>query len=119
MMAKKNTTGAAALTPSRLERLYKLLTLIAAQARSRDLLSKRLKIDVRGFYRDIEYLRSLDIEIGNENDRYYLVGNLDDALSQLPFPDPGLSLQEALLLARGRTEAHRRLRTRIDHLIRA
>ncbi|OWK34564.1 hypothetical protein [Fimbriiglobus ruber] len=102
-----------AVTPQRGVRLYRLLSLIADSSRTRQTLLKRLKVDLRGFYRDLELLRSLGVEILSNGDSYQLVGALDDALTKLPFPDPGLSFRDALLLSQGRTTAHRKLRSRI------
>ncbi len=104
-----------ALTAQRAARLYRLLTLIAGAARTRPTLLKKLKVDLRGFYRDLELLRGLGVEVHSSGDRYELVGALDEALAKLPFPDPGLSVRDALDLANGRTEARQRLRTRINH----
>jgi predicted DNA-binding transcriptional regulator YafY len=106
-----------AVTAARAARLYRLLSLVADAARTRPVLLRKLKVDLRGFYRDLELLRSLGVNIAAEGDRYHLVGTLADALEKLPFPDPGLSLREALLLSQGRTDAHRKLRSRINSFI--
>ncbi len=105
------------VTAQRATRLFQLLKLTAEAARTRQTLLRRLKVDLRGFYRDLELLRSLGIAVACDGDRYQLVGGLDDALARLPFPDPGLSLREAFLLSNGKTEAHRKLRSRIHSLI--
>jgi len=101
------------VTAGRAGRLYKLLLQVERTARPRDALLRKLKVDVRGFYRDLELLRELGIGVASDGERYQLEGELDDALGRLPFPDPGLSLRDALKLAQGRTEAHRKLRGRI------
>jgi hypothetical protein len=105
------------VTAQRAARLYRLLSLTSDKPRPRTSLTRRLRVDVRGFYRDLEMLRSLGITVACDGDRYQLHGTLDEALSRLPFPDPGLSLREALLLAHGRTDAHRKLRSRINTFI--
>ncbi len=106
------------ITPGRAARLYHLLTLTAAGAgRTRPALLKKLKVDVRGFYRDLGFLRELAIEMTCDGDRYRLTGDLDAALDKLPFPDPGLSLRDAILLAEGRTAAHRRLKSRVTSFL--
>ena len=108
----------AAVTAARAARLYRLLALVDAAPRVRSVLLKRLKVDLRGFYRDLELLRSLGVAVTADGDRYTLATPLDDALSRLPFPDPGLSLRDALQLAQGgRSDAHRKLRSRIDSFI--
>jgi predicted DNA-binding transcriptional regulator YafY len=106
------------LTPSRAARLYKLLTLLEDGSQTRNALLKKLKLDVRGFYRDLEALRGFEIEItSTDANKYALTGNLDDALARLPFPDPGLNLRDALQLANGTTTAHRKLRQRINSFL--
>ena len=105
------------ITAQRASRLYKLLAQIAEADRPRATLLRRLRVDLRGFYRDLELLRSLGVDVHCDGDRYRLLMPLPDALARLPFPDPGLSLRDALLLAEGRTDAHRKLRTRIHAFI--
>lgn len=105
------------VTAQRAARLYRLLTLTTESPRPRQALLRRLKVDLRGFYRDLEFLRALGIAVASDGDRYRLTGTLDDALARLPFPDPGLSLRDALQLAQGRTDAHRKLRSRIKSFL--
>jgi predicted DNA-binding transcriptional regulator YafY len=105
------------VTAQRAARLYRLLSLTAEKAQTRPALLRRLRVDLRGFYRDLVLLRSLGIGVATDGDRYQLVGTLDEALARLPFPDPGLSLREALVLCNGRTDAHRKLRTRVNTFI--
>jgi len=117
-MARGQTpTLARTITAPRAARLYRLLSLMDGTHRARATLLKRLKVDLRGFYRDLELLRSLGVAVESDGERYLLTGTLDDALKTLPFPDPGLSLRDALQLANGRTDAHKKLRTRIDTFI--
>jgi hypothetical protein len=117
MGKKQRTMTAHAITAERAGRLYRLLTLTSASARARPLLLSRLKVDVRGFYRDLELLRGLGIEVTFDGDKYRLDGELDIALARLPFPDPGLSLRDVLQLARGNTDAHRKLRRKVDSFL--
>ena len=107
------------LTPSRAARLYKLLTLLGDGSQTRAALLRKLKLDVRGFYRDLEALRTLGIEVaaGSDDARYALAGELDDALAKLPFPDPGLNVRDALQLANGSTAAHRKLKQRVNSFL--
>ena len=117
-MGRKNADRPGpAITTARAARLYRLMTMTAGASRTRKVLLARLKLDLRGFYRDLEFLRALGVEISFANDRYQLVGDLDTSLAALPFPDPGLSIRDALQLSRGNTEAHRKLRRRIDALL--
>jgi hypothetical protein len=104
-----------AVTVERASRLYRLLHLLAAGAPNRATLMRRLKLDVRGFYRDLELLRASGIVVEAESRRYRLITPLTDALIRLPLPDPRLTIGEARILARGRSPAHRKLR---DHLSR-
>ena len=115
-MAKHRTPRsrppARAVTAARAARLYRLIKALASP-QSRPQLLKRLKLDVRGFYRDLELLRTFGIRVRLEDGRYVLQGGFDDALRGLPFPDPRLNLSEALQLAKGRTAAYKTLQERI------
>jgi predicted DNA-binding transcriptional regulator YafY len=121
-MARKRTTSPSpssaarsGLTAERTARLYRLLRLLSTP-QNRQALIRRLRIDVRGFYRDLESLRTLGIGVALEGGRYTLDDTVDAALACLPFPDPQLTCSEALLLAKGRTGAHRKLREKIARL---
>ena len=118
MGRKKAEAAPVTLTAPRAARLYRLLTLLGDGPQTRRFLLSRLKLDVRGFYRDLEALRALGIEVaaGIDN-KYALVGPLDDALARLPFPDPGLNVRDALQLANGTTPAHRKLRQRVNSFL--
>jgi hypothetical protein len=119
MGRKKVDASAVSLTSLRAARLYRLLTLLGTGPQTRGFLLRRLKLDVRGFYRDLEALRALDIEVttGGEEAKYALVGELDDALAKLPFPDPGLNVRDALQLSNGSTAAHRKLKQRVNSFL--
>jgi hypothetical protein len=105
------------VTTDRFVRLYRLVQLLAAGPATRDTLARRLRLDVRGFYRDLELLRTAGIDVAVASGRYSLAGRGADALTHLPFPDPRLSLGEAQTLAKGRTAAHRRLADLIKRLV--
>lgn len=119
MRRNKVDAATVTLTASRAARLYRLLTLLGAGPQTRAALLRRLKIDVRGFYRDLEALRALGIDVTTSGDepKYALAGELDDALAKLPFPDPGLNVRDALQLANGTTAAHRRLKQRVNSFL--
>ena len=119
MGRKKVDAPAVSLTSLRAARLYRLLTLLGTAPQTRGFLLRRLKLDVRGFYRDLEALRTLGIEVaaGSDDARYALSGELDDALARLPFPDPGLNVRDALQLANGSTAAHRKLKQRVNSFL--
>lgn len=116
---KKVDASAVSLTSLRAARLYRLLTLLGTGPQTRAFLLRRLKLDVRGFYRDVEALRGLGIEVGTsgEDAKYSLVGDLDGALAKLPFPDPGLNVRDALQLSNGSTAAHRKLKQRVNSFL--
>lgn len=118
MGSKKADPVPVTLTAPRAARLYKLLTMLGEGAQTRRRLLSRLKLDIRGFYRDLEVLRGLGIEIvAGADNKYFLSNGLDDALSRLPFPDPGLNVRDALQLAKGETPAHRKLRQRVTSFL--
>jgi hypothetical protein len=121
-MAAKRGTGASPLartvTADRARRLYRLLQLLGTGPQSRDTLLRKLRLDIRGFYRDLELLRTAGIGVLLSGGRYRLADELDEAVAQLPFPDPGLTLGEAIELARGRTAAHRKIKAEINRIVR-
>jgi DNA-binding CsgD family transcriptional regulator len=107
-------------TPAlRAARLYRMLTLLGTGPQTRSQLLRRLKLDVRGFYRDLEALRALGIEVNTTGDetKYTLTGELDDALAKLPFPDPELNVRDVLQLTTGATAAHRKLKQRVNSFL--
>jgi hypothetical protein len=106
-----------AVTPERFTRLYRLVQILGAGPEPRSALIEKLGFDVRGFYRDLEVLRASGIEVQLASRRYSLVGDVEVALTRLPFPDPHLNLGEVRQLALGRTRTHRRLRDEIERLL--
>jgi len=120
-MAQKPRTRPArmakAVTAQRAARLYRLLQLLGKGPQIREKLTRRLHLDVRGFYRDLKLLRAAGILVQLRDRRYSLRETVDRAVARLPFPDPVLSLGEARLLARGRTAAHRKLKEQIKKII--
>ena len=119
-MAKKRTAPPqpaperSGVTPDRFDRLVRLLRLVADKPLPRDALTRRLDIDVRGFYRDLGLVRTAGVRVELIDGRYALQGALETALGLLPFPDPHLTLAEARLLSKGRTPAHRKLRDQLE-----
>src|SRR5436309_13577096 len=95
-MAKKSKpspeASATAITTARAARLYWLLALLGERPQTRAVLTRRLKLGLRGFYRDLVALRTLGIRVDLVEGRYVLEGGADDAQARLPFPDPGLTL---------------------------
>lgn len=115
--SKPAKPAAKAVTAERAARLYRLLQLLAKGPQTREVLMRRLKLDMRGFYRDLELLRDNGIELPLHNRRYSLDEQLASAMDRLPFPDPHLTLGEALQLAKGRSAAHRKLKEQIARIM--
>jgi predicted DNA-binding transcriptional regulator YafY len=120
-MSKQRPTdpgeAARAVTPERAARLYRLIQILAAGPQTRDALRRRLSLDVRSFYRDLELLRASGIEVPMEDRRYRLVSAEAAAVALLPFPDPRLRLGEVVQLAKGKTAVHRKLRQLLDDVV--
>jgi predicted DNA-binding transcriptional regulator YafY len=118
-MAKNRSSSrnAAAVTFQRAPRLYRLLKLLGKKPQTRDKLTRQLGLDIRSFYRDLNLLREAGISVLLQEGRYVLQGDIATHTPRLPFPDPLLTLGEAQQLARGRTNAHRKLRRQIDQII--
>ena len=109
---------AVSLTGQRAARLFRLLTLLGNGPLTRHQILRKLRIDVRGFYRDLEALRCLGVEIHSGDDnRYSLSLEPDEALARLPFPDPRLNFRDVQQLAKGETAAHRKLRQRLNSFL--
>jgi hypothetical protein len=120
-MAKKRRTALSrtskAVTAERAARLYRLLKILEAGPQTRGALTRRLGLDVRGFYRDLEVLRGSGIDLAMNRRRYAVKGDVAAAITRLPFPDPHLTLGEAIQLAKGRGRVHRSLRQQIGGII--
>ena len=115
--AAKPALPAAGVTPERFVRLYRMVKLLAGSAQTREALARRLHLDVRGFYRDLDLLRSSGVSIALTSGRYTLEQDIDDALAMLPFPDPHLTLGAAKTLAKGRSSIHRALAETIAGIV--
>jgi len=116
-MAKSKLEEACIITQIRAARLCRLLTHLAGSPLTREAITKKLKIDQRSFYRDLDLLRSLAIDISSTDNKYHLDGTLDEALDKLPVPDPGLSIREAIVLSKGTTAIHKKFRAQLELLI--
>lgn len=116
-MAKKRAAPtAASVTAERAGRLFRMLTLLAVGPQSRTTLTRRLRLGVRGFYRDLEVLRDAGIQVVLANGKYALLEDAAAAIERLPFPDPGLTLGEARQLARGRHDANKKIRQQLHKI---
>lgn len=118
-MAKKRSIPrmvGPALTQERAARLVRLLNLLGGGPITRAGLTRRLGLGIRGFYRDLEVLRAVGIEVALTAGRYVLQDKAEEAIERLPFPDPGLSLGEARQLSKGRTPAHRKIKSLLESI---
>jgi HTH domain len=107
----------AAVTPERFVRLYRLVQILASAPQSRQALAKRLSVDIRGFYRDLDVIRKAGVPISLSAGRYSLSEAVATALGRLPFPDPHLTLGDARTLAKGRTKTHQQLKAQINAIV--
>ncbi len=114
---KASTEAFQAVTAERAARLYRLIKHLGVGPQPRGRLIRRLHLDIRGFYRDLVLLRSAHIDVPLKNRRYALIGSVKAAISRLPFPDPHLTLGEAQEVAKGRTPAHRKLKSQINRIV--
>src|SRR5690349_24753553 len=112
-MAKKGKKSPSlpshAVSAERAGRLYRLVQLLATGPQTRASLARHLRLDVRGFYRDLELLRAAGIAVGLATRRYVLEQPLDQAPARLPFPAPPPNLGEAQQPAQGSGAAIRKL----------
>jgi predicted DNA-binding transcriptional regulator YafY len=118
-MAKKKAPsrpGFPTVSLDRAARLYRLLMLLARGPQTRAVLTRRLRLGVRGYYRDLEVLRSVQIVVELSGGKYHLREEVAAALERLPFPDPSLNLGEARLLAKGRSKAHKKIREQLEKI---
>ena len=105
------------VTVERAARLYQMLTILGRGAQARGALARRLGLDVRGFYRDLELLRTVGIIVETDSRRYRLRGPVEVAIDLLPLPDPRLTLGEASSLAKGRKPAQRKLAAHLSRIL--
>jgi predicted DNA-binding transcriptional regulator YafY len=98
------------VTVERASRLAKLLKLTASKTpKTRDDLILRLKVNVRGFYRDVKLIRECGVQLSAEKDKYHLTEDLSSAQGKLPCPDLGLSVSDLQSIARGSSDTHKRI----------
>ncbi len=121
-MGKKRATPpppsrTTAVTLERASRLYRLIHLLGKASRTRAVILRQLKIDIRTFYRDLQLLRDCDVVVELRGNRYQLGESAAAVADRLPFPDPGLTLGEARVLAKGRSPVHKKLRRLLDQIV--
>ena len=106
----------ATVTLERAARLYRLLITLGKAPQTRAAVTRRLRLGVRGYYRDLEVLRTVGIVVELAGGKYHLREDAAAALERLPFPDPNLNLGEARQLAKGRTRAHKKIRQQLEKI---
>ena len=110
-------TDRPAVTADRFVRLYRLVQLLGSAAQNRESLARRLSVDIRGFYRDLDLLRKAGVPVALNDGCYTLSEKVEMALARLPFPDPHLTFGDARLLAKGRTKTHKQLKAQLDQIL--
>src|SRR5262245_47705673 len=105
------------VTLERAVRLCRLIRLVSPRGQSRATLLRRLKLDVRAFYRDLEALTKIGLTVELREGKYTLKGDAEQALQRMPFPDPQLNVGEAIQLSKGRSAAHRKLRALLKAIV--
>ena len=113
----KSADSTSGIATHRAARLYRLVTMLGEKAKPREFLLRKLRVDVRGFYRDVEFLRDLEIDITTTDGSYVLSSELDDALGKLPFPDPGFSVRDAMHLLNGSSAVKKKLKKKLEAVI--
>ena len=116
-MTTRSTDEKSPITRERAARVCKMLTILSDGPQRREALIKKLKLNERGFYRELELLRAHGIAVDPAGSKYHLMGDLDTALAKLPVPDLKLNIREALMLAKGPTSAHRKLQSHLNQLM--
>lgn len=114
-MARKRTIplDVPTITFERAARLGRLLHYLKG-GKTRAQILRKLQTDVRAFYRDLELLRSVGIEVQLEKGKYALKESTEEAIKRLPLPDPHLTVGDAEQLSKGRTAAHRKLKAYVE-----
>jgi hypothetical protein len=84
-MAKKPPKNAVnAVTAERAQRLHRLLRLLGHGPQARAVLLRKLRLGIRGFYRDLETLRVVGTEVKLADGKYRLVDSLEAAGCRSP-----------------------------------
>lgn len=97
------------ITLHRAARFHQMVTLLAQAPRTRPEILSYLRIGLRTFYRELDFLKRCGVKIRHKEKLYHLTGTAEEAEGRLPFPDPQLSFAEMAELARCDCPAGRRM----------
>ena len=115
-MAKKSSKSAVLVTPDRVKRLVRLVKWLGEAPQSRVSVARKLRLNIRTFYRDLTVLEDLGIIVDQNDGKYRLRGQAEHVVQKLPFPDPALTLGEARQLAKGKSPGNRRIKEQLDFI---
>src|SRR3954451_10356702 len=102
------------LTPDRATRLCKMLVALGHGPQPKQILVKKLKVEERGFFRDLRLMRQLGIHVASNNRGYVLASSLNDAVRRLPVTGLQISLADAVEISHGHLPSQRRLRRQLE-----
>lgn len=105
----RRRASAGHITLGRAARLYRMVTLLAARPRRRPELLSTIRIGLRTFYRELDMLKRLGVQVKLDGKAYTCRTTAREAEELLPFPDPQLSFAELAELATGSGSAAQRL----------
>ena len=97
------------ITLHRAARFHHLVTFLAQSPRTRADILSHLRIGLRTFYRELDFLKRCGVRIRHQDKLYHLLPTAEEAEGRLPFPDPQLSFAEMAELARCDCPAGRRM----------
>lgn len=106
------------ITLHRAARFHRLVTFLAQSPRSRPDILSHLKVGLRTFYRELDFLKRCGVKVRHRAKLYHLAATAEEAEGRLPFPDPQLSFAEMVELARCDSAAGRRMAELLASVVR-
>jgi hypothetical protein len=97
------------ITLHRAARFHRLVTWLAQSPRTRPDILSHLRIGLRTFYRELDFLKRCGVRVRHQAKLYHLLATGNEAEGRLPFPDPQLSFAELAELAGCDCPAGRRM----------
>ena len=82
------------ITLHRAARFHHLVTFLAQSPRTRPDILSHLRIGLRTFYRELDFLKRCGVRVRHKDKLYHLLPTPAEAEGRLPFPDPQLSFAE-------------------------